>query len=327
MDYQNALLNGPWVIFGHYLTVQPWSPSFKPHEHVVNQIMGWIRLPRLPARYYHKNIIRSIGSIFGDVIRVDYNTDSGDRGKFARLAVNIDLSKPLTSKIRVDGELIYVEYEGLPAICFDCGRYGHLKEACPGNSVEAAGAMPEAPHDPVENAGAPTTATLSKEKGDFGNTIPHAEFSFQRKKGKETKQPLRIEPSTGKHQSITQTPNQDSIFNSHYYASQEVATSLDTNHHSAILIVDSRLPHRHQDGLVGPSHHPISGNDPQSNPRGHKLASGVTIHHLGAKSNPNVAEPSIRYIKEFAREIQGAPVPTDSRVFIEGVTPNPNPSS
>lgn len=25
MDYNNVLSNGPWVIFGHYLIVQPWS--------------------------------------------------------------------------------------------------------------------------------------------------------------------------------------------------------------------------------------------------------------------------------------------------------------
>ncbi|KAI9105208.1 hypothetical protein K1719_022737 [Acacia pycnantha] len=38
LDYQNALLIGPWMIFGHYLTVQPWTLAFKPHEHVVNQM-------------------------------------------------------------------------------------------------------------------------------------------------------------------------------------------------------------------------------------------------------------------------------------------------
>ncbi|KAI9120132.1 hypothetical protein K1719_008780 [Acacia pycnantha] len=75
-------LNGPWVIFGHYLTIRPRTPSFRTHEHVINQVMGWVRLPKLPARYYHKSIIRSIGSVFGEFIKVD-------------------------------GEIIFVEYEGL----------------------------------------------------------------------------------------------------------------------------------------------------------------------------------------------------------------------
>ncbi|KAI9084807.1 hypothetical protein K1719_033213 [Acacia pycnantha] len=121
MDYQNALLIGPWMIFGHYLTVQPWTPSFKPHDHVINQVIGWIRLPKLPARYYHKSVIRSIGNVFGEIIRVNYNTDSGDRGKFARIVVCLDLTKPHIFKILVDDELIFMEYEGFPTICFNCG--------------------------------------------------------------------------------------------------------------------------------------------------------------------------------------------------------------
>ncbi|KAI9125529.1 hypothetical protein K1719_002947 [Acacia pycnantha] len=122
MDFQNALINGLWVIYGHYRTVQP----FKPQEDVINQVICWLRLPRLPALYYHKSIILSIGSVFGEVIQEDYYTDSGDRGKFARIAILVDLTKPLTSTIMVDGELIYIEYEGLPTICFHCGQYGHL---------------------------------------------------------------------------------------------------------------------------------------------------------------------------------------------------------
>ncbi|KAI9102976.1 hypothetical protein K1719_023415 [Acacia pycnantha] len=145
-----------WAVddFGHYLTVQPWTPAFRPQDHVVNQVIGWIRLPKLPARYYHKSIIRSIGGVFGEVIKVDYNTDSGDRGKFARIAVVIDLTKPMISKIQVDGELIYVEYEGLPSICFECGRYGHLQSSCPTKMVAATVPPPssDSPMAPVAEA-------------------------------------------------------------------------------------------------------------------------------------------------------------------------------
>ncbi|KAI9079071.1 hypothetical protein K1719_038979 [Acacia pycnantha] len=172
LDYQNALLTGPWMIFGHYLTVQSWTPSFRPQDHVVNQVIGWIRLPKLPARYYHKSIIRSIGDVFGEVIKVDYNTDSGDRGKFARIAVVIDLTKPLTSKIQVDGELIFVEYEGLPSICFECGKYGHLQDRCPdkmvannGAPVAINGVSGETTSPPEPNA---PPAQVARETPQFG---------------------------------------------------------------------------------------------------------------------------------------------------------------
>ncbi|KAI9107084.1 hypothetical protein K1719_022612 [Acacia pycnantha] len=308
MDYQNALLNGPWVIFGYYLHVQPWSPSFRPQEHVIDQIVGWIRLPKLPVRYYHKNIIRSIGSVFGDVIRVDYNTDSGDRGKFVRLAVNIDLTKPLTSRIQVDGELILVEYEGLPSICFNCGRYGHLKEACPMNLASTGGVQPENSSAPAQKEGSVVTDMLPGENADFGEWMqvqrrPRRAYVRGDKKGDhyhggssvDTTSRERIERNTKVNPNSTTNkfqptkPNQDCVFNSTHYATR--ATSLDTNYNSAVLVNDPRLPRYRQEAQVpfdGPIQQPNLGNDPFSKSRGFKLASGVTIHNLGAKPNRHV---------------------------------------
>lgn len=43
----------------------------------------------------------------------------------------IDLDKPLKSWLGIDGVPQAVEYEGLPAICYDCVTYGHTHESCP----------------------------------------------------------------------------------------------------------------------------------------------------------------------------------------------------
>lgn len=75
-------------------------------------------------------MILSIGKVFGEVVKIGYNTEHTEHGKFARLAVNIGLTKPLVSKVEVDGYMIFVEYEGLPTIFFNCECYGHLKEVC-----------------------------------------------------------------------------------------------------------------------------------------------------------------------------------------------------
>ncbi|KAK4262167.1 hypothetical protein QN277_027754 [Acacia crassicarpa] len=166
MDFKLSLAGGPWLIYGHYLTVQPWTPVFKPQTHVINQVVGWVRLPRLPACYYHRNIIRSIESVSGEVIRVDYNMESGDRSKFDRLAVLNDLTKPLTSKIQVDGDLIYMEYEGLPTICVHCGRYGHLNEAFPVKKMNLAEAQIAQQQTEVELAKPPSED--SREASQYG---------------------------------------------------------------------------------------------------------------------------------------------------------------
>lgn len=130
-DYANALLGGPWVVFGHYLVLQPWAPTLSPANLEINHVYGWVRLPGLPYHYYHKSVLREVGDSIGQVLKIDYNTEGVNKARFARLAVKLDLTKPLISRLKLDGVIQYVEYEGLPTICYQCGRYGHLENACP----------------------------------------------------------------------------------------------------------------------------------------------------------------------------------------------------
>ncbi|XP_050226088.1 uncharacterized protein LOC126675483 [Mercurialis annua] len=135
-DYINALSGGPWVLFGHYLTVQPWDPSFSSDNTNTTSVTAWVRFPGLPYHYYHNHVLKAIASTIGSVVRIDYNTEARERGKFARLAISLDLTKPLVSRILIDGRIQKVEYEGLPIICFDCGRYGHRENYCPFKTVD-----------------------------------------------------------------------------------------------------------------------------------------------------------------------------------------------
>lgn len=46
---------------------------------------------------YKKGIIKYVGSILGNVVKIDYNTKMQGRGQFARMAVEIDLKKTYDS--------------------------------------------------------------------------------------------------------------------------------------------------------------------------------------------------------------------------------------
>ncbi|MBA0819615.1 hypothetical protein Gohar_021761, partial [Gossypium harknessii] len=105
-DFSRVLSEGPWVVFGVNLTVQPWSLSFDP-----------------------SNLFPT--TTVGKVVRIDERTMNASRGRFARMAVLIDLTKPLITRIRVNGEIKVVEYESLHIVCFKCGIYGHTKDNCP----------------------------------------------------------------------------------------------------------------------------------------------------------------------------------------------------
>ncbi|KAK9008984.1 hypothetical protein V6N11_080460 [Hibiscus sabdariffa] len=137
-DYLKALAEGPWTIFGHCLTVQQWSPDFSTVTPYPTKVMVWIRLPGLPVPLYKKGIIEAIGESIGPMIKLDYQMEWGQRGRFARMAITIDLSKPLVSKIIVKGKIQLIEYESLPMICFQCGKYGHAQEICSSMRNQAA---------------------------------------------------------------------------------------------------------------------------------------------------------------------------------------------
>ncbi|KAH0977196.1 hypothetical protein GBA52_026915 [Prunus armeniaca] len=55
---------------------------------------------------------------------------SHNRGRFAHLCVELDLSRSLEAFVQINNVWYNVEYEGLPDICYLCGRYGHKREHC-----------------------------------------------------------------------------------------------------------------------------------------------------------------------------------------------------
>ncbi|CAN1837345.1 hypothetical protein LINPERHAP1_LOCUS35067 [Linum perenne] len=57
-------------------------------------------------------------------------TADGERAKYARVCVEIDLDKPLLGRYDIDGIIYKIVYESLETICVSCGHYGHLEQDC-----------------------------------------------------------------------------------------------------------------------------------------------------------------------------------------------------
>lgn len=108
--------------------VQPWTCEFSTKEIHPSNIIAWIRLLGLQYRYYIESLVRALAKVIGKVVTVDYNTTDGKRGKFARIDVVADISKHLIPFLGIDEKKQAVVLEGLPSICYDCIRVGHIKE-------------------------------------------------------------------------------------------------------------------------------------------------------------------------------------------------------
>ncbi|KAL4376188.1 hypothetical protein GQ457_02G014140 [Hibiscus cannabinus] len=103
-----ALLGRVQSLWNPMGDIQPWSRSFSTDIDHPSQIVSWVRLPGLPYRYYTRSLIKIMAGVIGDVVKIDFNTSEGKR----------------------DGRSQHIEYEGLPSICYGCGRYGHSKDVC-----------------------------------------------------------------------------------------------------------------------------------------------------------------------------------------------------
>ncbi|CAN1147964.1 hypothetical protein LINPERHAP2_LOCUS16178 [Linum perenne] len=123
-DYQCALFKSPWKIFDNYITVGRWSPDFN-DDALIQKILTWVRLPKLPIQFFNHQAIERIGNHIGRTVRLDLATSEGDRLRYATVCVEVDLMKPLLGKYIIEDKVFLVEYEFLDNICFSCGMYGH----------------------------------------------------------------------------------------------------------------------------------------------------------------------------------------------------------
>ncbi|KAH1064603.1 hypothetical protein J1N35_029590 [Gossypium stocksii] len=129
-DRFKVMIDGRWKIMDHYLTVKKWKPNFHSKTVVGWSTVIWIHLSGLPLEYFHESVLIDVGKLAGKPIKVDSNTSFGTRGKFARICVEVDLSKPLLSQVRIGSFALNIEYEGLHTVYFSCGCFGHRLESC-----------------------------------------------------------------------------------------------------------------------------------------------------------------------------------------------------
>ncbi|XP_019195841.1 PREDICTED: uncharacterized protein LOC109189684 [Ipomoea nil] len=126
-DYDSAKFGGPWIILGHYLVVQEWEPNFIPSKNKTKKLLVWVRFPELPIEYFDEEFLKKIGKTIGRPVKIDTTTSLASIGKFARICVEIDITKPLLSKFVLHFMDWPIEYEGINLICFKCERRGRTK--------------------------------------------------------------------------------------------------------------------------------------------------------------------------------------------------------
>ncbi|KAJ8438785.1 LOW QUALITY PROTEIN: hypothetical protein Cgig2_009903 [Carnegiea gigantea] len=125
-DYDRILQGGPWFLFSHYLMLTPWKPNFHPSQNPFSSMIVWVRFPDPSVECFNKLALFDIAQLLGKPIKVDFATDLVSRARYARVCLEISLSKPLVDRVWVVNGWQQVEYENLDLLCLSCGIVGHV---------------------------------------------------------------------------------------------------------------------------------------------------------------------------------------------------------
>lgn len=114
--------------------IKPWHADFNPASETFSKILIWVRLPYLPLHLWFDPLLEEVGDALGDFLLVDAATSNILHSTFARILVEMDVSKGLPAEILIKtskGSWIQsLDYEGIPFRCRRCFKTGHAAAQC-----------------------------------------------------------------------------------------------------------------------------------------------------------------------------------------------------
>jgi len=111
-----------------------WTKDFNLHTQRQTHTQVWIRLWELPQEYWTKRTLYEIAGAVGTPLLIDNVTRNRLYGHYARILVDLDLSKKVFYEVMVEREgfafPVSIEYEGLPDFCTHCHSIDHNINSC-----------------------------------------------------------------------------------------------------------------------------------------------------------------------------------------------------
>lgn len=112
-----------------------WSPIFSPSSYRNTFARVWVRFWDLGFVYWEHQTLFEIARGVGMPVKLDPRTVDRSLGLYARILVEVDLSRPLLHQLRVfraegDSVFVRVKFESTLDVCSSCGLVGHLVTAC-----------------------------------------------------------------------------------------------------------------------------------------------------------------------------------------------------
>ncbi|XP_042029907.1 uncharacterized protein LOC121776810 [Salvia splendens] len=100
-DYVKILFgasnNNTWFVEHHPMRMLKWTVDFDLYFETPIAVV-WCNLHALPIHLFEESMLFSIGKLFGEPIQIYLNTITRARLSYARICIEIDISKPVPEK-------------------------------------------------------------------------------------------------------------------------------------------------------------------------------------------------------------------------------------
>nr|XP_016506018.1 PREDICTED: uncharacterized protein LOC107823827 [Nicotiana tabacum] len=129
-DRDEVLYSGPHMLNNKPIIVKVWSGDFDFNKEVLQTIAVWVKYPNLPLNYWGNRALSRISSGLGVPLYADTCTTQVDRVSYARVLVEMDVTKELPKSIKVTDpngrEFVQeVAYDLVSEFCIKCMQVGH----------------------------------------------------------------------------------------------------------------------------------------------------------------------------------------------------------
>jgi len=100
-DREYLWFNRPGFVKGLNAFLGNWVPFFEPYLITIEKIDQWVRISRLPWKFWEEHILVELLKCIEVFIRVDHNTLLKNKECFVRFCLNIDVTKDLPRTLNI----------------------------------------------------------------------------------------------------------------------------------------------------------------------------------------------------------------------------------
>lgn len=175
-DRDGVINGGPYFVFNRPLLLKEIPSEFAFGDEEICKVPVWIQLPSLPIDYFTKGALSKIGSWIGTPITSDFLTQTRDHVAYARVLVEIDVTKDRKDLpeflpiVTTKGEefMQKVTYEYIPHYCKECKTVGHDWNHCNTNLEKIGPKMDPGDKNMVGNGKKHTPETSGSQEHAIG---------------------------------------------------------------------------------------------------------------------------------------------------------------